>query len=66
MQLNAMISPCINRINGAIDYIFNDFRFLSIPKQYQHRGNFNVFDWTNGVYLLDAEIVIFANKRVIP
>jgi phage/plasmid-associated DNA primase len=47
-----------NKINVATEYLLNDYSFFSTPDQYQHKDNFYVYDWTNGYYILDAEMVI--------
>jgi len=47
-----------NKINITVDHILNDYRFFSTPQQYQDQDNFYVYDQSNGLYVLDAEMFI--------
>lgn len=48
-----------NKINIATEHLLNDYNFFSTPTQYLNRDNFYVY--SNGLYILDAEMFI-ANK----
>lgn len=47
-----------NRIRIAVDLLLNDYNFFSTQQSYDNSDNFYVYDESNGVYLLDAEMFI--------
>jgi phage/plasmid-associated DNA primase len=47
-----------NKINIAVDHILNDYNFFSTTQQFLDQDNFYVYDESNGVYVLDAEMHI--------
>jgi phage/plasmid-associated DNA primase len=47
-----------NKINIGVDHILNDYSFFSTSEQFQNQDNFYYYDQSNGLYVLDAEIII--------
>jgi phage/plasmid-associated DNA primase len=47
-----------NRIRIAVDLLLNDFNFFSRQQQFETSDNFYVYDKSNGLYVLDAEMFI--------